>query len=99
MPLGVLLRVLDAPATPATFRPGAGSCVIGSSPSCDVVIDAPTVSRTHVEIGLVPEGVSVRDLGSTNGTFYAGQRIEKMILSFGGRLGVGAATVAIEVDD
>ena len=52
----------------------------------------------HVELGLVPEGVTVRDLGSRNGTFYQGQRVEKMVLALGGRLSVGAATVSIDAD-
>jgi DNA-binding NtrC family response regulator len=72
--------------------------VLGSGPKCDVVIAEPTVSRSHVELGLVPEGVSVRDLGSRNGTFYLGQRVEKMVLGLGGRLQLGGATIAIEAD-
>jgi two-component system, NtrC family, response regulator GlrR len=73
-------------------------CTIGSAPGCDLVIAAPTVSRTHVELGLVPEGVLVRDLGSRNGTYFSGQRVEKRVLSFGGRIRVGSATVAVEAD-
>lgn len=56
------------------------------------------MSRAHVELGLLPEGVSVRDLGSRNGTYFQGQRVEKMILGFGGQLKLGGATVSIEVD-
>jgi transcriptional regulator with GAF, ATPase, and Fis domain len=41
----------------------------------------------------------VTDLGSRNGTYYVGQRIEKMVLSLGGRLRVGAATIAVEADN
>jgi len=72
--------------------------VIGSAPTCDIAISEATVSRTHVELSLVPEGVSVRDLGSRNGTFYQGQRVEKMVLALGGRIRVGATTVAIDAD-
>jgi DNA-binding NtrC family response regulator len=92
------VRVLDAHATPAAFRLRHGTCVIGSAPEADVVIAEPTVSRQHVELGLVPEGVTVRDLGSRNGTFYQGQRIEKMVLGLGGMMQVGAATIAVEAD-
>ena len=72
--------------------------MIGSAPTCDIAISEATVSRTHVELSLVPEGVSVRDLGSRNGTFYQGQRVEKMVLALGGRIRVGATTVAIDAD-
>jgi DNA-binding NtrC family response regulator len=97
-PIGAVIRVVDAPARPPWIRLTAGTCVIGSAPNCDLVIAEPTVSRTHVELGLVPEGVSVHDLGSRNGTFYQSQRVEKMVLGLGGSIVVGTATVAIEAD-
>ena len=56
------------------------------------------MSRTHAELELVAEGVAVRDLGSRNGTFYFGQRIEKVVLSIGTRIKVGGVSVAIESD-
>jgi DNA-binding NtrC family response regulator len=72
---------------------------VGSGTGCDIVIAEPTVSRTHLELDLVPEGIAVRDLGSRNGTFYLGQRVEKMILAIGGRLTIGGtAALAIEAD-
>jgi DNA-binding NtrC family response regulator len=97
-PLGAIVRVHGAAAKPATFTLGAGTCVIGSAPACDIVISEPTVSRMHVELSSMPEGVSVRDLGSRNGVFYLGQRVEKMVLGFGGRLDVGAVRVTIDAD-
>jgi transcriptional regulator with GAF, ATPase, and Fis domain len=64
------------------------------------VISEPTVSRSHLEIELAPEGIGVTDVGSRNGTFYLGQRVEKMVLAMGGRLTVGAvATLSIEADN
>jgi transcriptional regulator with GAF, ATPase, and Fis domain len=92
------VRVLGAKAAPPMLHLRVGTCVLGSGPSCDIVISEPTVSRQHVELGLVPEGVTVKDLGSRNGTFYQGQRVEKMVLALGGRINVGATTVAIEAD-
>ena len=97
-PIGALVRVIGASATPTSMRLTAGSCVLGSGPSCDIVITEPTVSRTHIELSLVPEGVAVRDLGSRNGTFYQGQRVEKMVLGLGGQITVGAATVCLDAD-
>lgn len=93
-----MVRVLDASAKPKTYRLKLGTCVIGSGPTCDVVVSERTVSRVHAELGLVPEGVTVVDRGSRNGTFYQGQRIEKMVLGLGGRIQVGAATIAIDAD-
>jgi DNA-binding NtrC family response regulator len=97
-PLGAIVRVLDAPAEPPWHRLDVGTCTIGSSSPCDVVIHAPTVSRAHVELSLVSEGVSVRDLGSRNGTYFQGQRVERITLSLGSKLTLGGVTIAIEAD-
>jgi transcriptional regulator with GAF, ATPase, and Fis domain len=80
------------------LRLGHGVAVVGSGPACDLVVTDTTVSRMHAELSLVPEGVAVRDLGSRNGTFYLGQRVEKLVLRLGARVQLGAATLAIEPD-
>jgi two-component system, NtrC family, response regulator GlrR len=61
------------------------------------VIDVATVSRRHVELTLVPEGVLVRDI-SRNGTTYNGQKIERMVIGASGALSIGPSIVRIEID-
>jgi transcriptional regulator with GAF, ATPase, and Fis domain len=95
-PLGAVVRVMMPGG--ATARLTSGSCIVGSAPPCDLIVQEPTVSRSHVELYLVPEGVAIRDLGSRNGTFYLGQRVEKMVLSLGARVQLGSATIAIDAD-
>ncbi|MCA9627395.1 MAG: FHA domain-containing protein, partial [Myxococcales bacterium] len=51
-PLAVRVRVLGAAAQPAEWQLREGRCVVGAAPGCDVIIDDPTVSRRHVELGL-----------------------------------------------
>ena len=97
-PLGAIVRVIGAAAAPPSYRLDAGACTVGSAPSCDIVITEPTVSRQHLELALVPEGIAVRDLESRNGTFYLGQRIQRMVLSLGGRVSAGAAILQIDPD-
>ncbi len=98
-PLAVLLRVVGAPASPPERRFERGVCRIGSAPSSDICISERSVSRNHLELELAPEGVSVRDLGSRNGTFYLGQRVQAIVLGVGGRLRIGAAAdLHIEAD-
>ncbi|MFO0547230.1 MAG: sigma 54-interacting transcriptional regulator [Polyangiaceae bacterium] len=101
-PIAVVLRVLGPNATvvtPREIRLSHGVCVVGSGSGADLVIQDRTVSRRHVELRLVPEGVAVRDLGSRNGTFYLGQRIESMVLGAGGRLSLGGSvTLAVDAD-
>src|ERR687892_267511 len=42
----------------------------------DVVLDDPGVSRRHAALRLEGDGVVVEDLGSSNGTFVNGRRID-----------------------
>jgi two-component system cell cycle response regulator len=43
--------------------------VVGRSPSVNIIINEASVSRQHARFVLVPEGVAVEDMGSSNGTF------------------------------
>ncbi len=96
-PLGVVVRLLGGRGGPV-FRLTEGACVVGGQRGADLVIPDSTVSRRHAELTLVPEGVSVRDLGSRNGTFYLGQRVDRIIVAPGTRLRLGSAEIAIEPD-
>lgn len=59
------------------LRPG--TCTIGRAAACDIVLPADAfVSGTHTEITLSPDGtVTIRDAGSTNGTFLLGESVQQ----------------------
>ncbi|MBX3229440.1 MAG: sigma 54-dependent Fis family transcriptional regulator [Labilithrix sp.] len=97
-PLGARVVVVGAKARPSPFMLERGSCVLGSAPGADIVIDDRAVSRSHVELSIVNGGIDVRDLGSRNGTFYLGQRVQHVVLRHGASLTVGAARVLLEAD-
>lgn len=57
----------------------AGEVVtIGRGDNNTIVINSPKVSRNHARIEWSGEHFVVRDLGSSNGTFVNGQRVESM---------------------
>jgi transcriptional regulator with GAF, ATPase, and Fis domain len=97
-PLGVIVRVLGAPAQPKAFSLDQGTCILGAGNEAQIRIQNPNVSRQHCELGLVPEGISVRDLGSRNGTFYLGQRVQGITLAPGARIHLGPVEVALDPD-
>jgi len=97
-PLAVVVRVSGVPVSAAETRLSKGRVVLGAGDKADVVLDDKAVSRRHVELSLVPEGVFVRDLESRNGTYYQGHRIERMVLSPGSRITLGSAEVALDAD-
>jgi adenylate cyclase len=67
-----------------TFELRGGSpLVVGRALNSDIPVFDPTISRKHAEVGLDENGVHVTDLGSSNGTFLNGARIEAARLSPG----------------
>lgn len=52
--------------------------VVGRDPSCSLVINDRQVSRYHVRFELTPQGVFLEDLGSKNGTYLNGKRINEI---------------------
>src|SRR6185295_5877950 len=56
---------------------GEGDVVIGRSPYCTLIIDSETLSRVHASVSMAGGALEIRDLGSSNGTFVNGARIDK----------------------
>ena len=71
--------------------------VLGRDDAADIVLDDPGISRRHSEIRVTNDGphlvASIRDLGSTNGTFVNSERISSQRLSDGDRVTVGRTSV------
>jgi hypothetical protein len=71
--------------------------VIGRDEESDIIFDDPGISRRHSEIRVTTDGphlvATVRDLGSTNGTFVNGERISSRRLEEGDRVTIGRTTV------
>lgn len=78
---------------------GAEGATVGRSRRCDVMVDDPNVSRTHVEIR--PRGGSwvVTDLGSTNGSRLNGRRLDTpTVLKPGDELELGTTTLTFTLE-
>ena len=73
-----------------------GANRVGRSPDADFPIPHATVSGLHCELILRDGGVTVRDLGSTNGTFLNGEPITEAELSAGQTLRLGDVELLVE---
>ena len=69
------LRVLEGPAAGQTIHIDV-PLVLGRDPGVDLTIADEEVSRRHARVTPDAAGAIVEDLGSRNGTFINGQRIE-----------------------
>ena len=68
----------------------AGEYVIGRDPSAAIWIESSLVSRHHARIVVAASAVTVEDLGSRNGTFLNGRRLDAPApLAAGDEVGVG----------
>jgi pSer/pThr/pTyr-binding forkhead associated (FHA) protein/S1-C subfamily serine protease len=73
--------VLRATSTNQRFDVRSQVVRIGRSPDCNVQIPAEqgaSVSRIHCEIAIEEGGVVVRDVGSRNGTFVNGKKLDSL---------------------
>ena len=95
----VIVRVTAGPDRGAHRRLDAGTLVVGSSPDADLPLTDGTVSRYHAELALLANGVRVKDLGSTNGTFVGDSRIESIVLQPGSELRVGRTRMELLLAD
>jgi DNA-binding NtrC family response regulator len=73
-------------------------CVIGRSVTADFRLSDPTASAMHVEITGEPDGLGLRDLGSSNGTACGGVRIGLARVASGAHVEIGTTTVRLDVD-
>lgn len=64
--------------------------ILGRDPSADIVLESPGISRRHARIASQGDTATVEDLGSSNGTFVNGQRIDSpTVLQSGDEIGLG----------
>jgi serine phosphatase RsbU (regulator of sigma subunit) len=64
--------------------------VVGRSKPADLVLDDSQVSRNHCRLTLAMGELFVTDLGSSNGTYVAGRRINQpAFVAAGDRIGIG----------
>ena len=63
--------------------------VIGRSSELDMVLVEEMVSRKHARIALADGVISIADLGSTNGTFVNGEKVDQGTLKEGDRVLIG----------
>jgi pSer/pThr/pTyr-binding forkhead associated (FHA) protein len=96
----LLGRVAAAAAAlpPLTFRGRA--LTIGRDPDCDQVLDLSFVSGRHARLSSSGGKIVLEDLGSSNGTYVNGQRVERPVVVVpGDQIRLGTYTLELKVAD
>ena len=73
--------------------------VFGRDPSCDIVIKNPRCSRRHASVRIVPDGYHLLDMGSSNGVYVLGQKVDDAIIREGDVFSMGDVFVRILPED
>src|SRR5436305_2087215 len=84
---------------PAGIKLLDDNVIVGRSPTCGLILPDPSVSRRHAELTVVESVLTVRDLGSRNGTYVDVKRIESESVYFGQRLRFGSVSLWVGADD
>jgi DNA-binding NtrC family response regulator len=70
--------------------------VVGRDSGAQVVVEDAEVSATHCELRAVDQGILVRDLTSTNGTFIGSTRVREAVITTPTELMVGGTHLTVE---
>jgi DNA-binding NtrC family response regulator len=70
--------------------------VVGRDDGAAIVLHDPEVSALHCELRACSEGIQVKDLGSTNGTFLGSIRVTEATVTTPTELVVGTARIVLE---
>lgn len=80
------------------LKPGT-KMIIGRQPDADIRIPLNEISRHHCELNLNGSKATIKDLGSSNGTYVNDKRIEgETALKAGDRITVGPVLFVVQID-
>lgn len=94
----VSLVMFKSDGTRRDFPIAKERVIVGRKANCDLRIPLTSVSRQHCQITLDDEMISVKDLGSSNGTYHNSVRVQEAALSAGDELVVGPVVFTLVVD-
>jgi adenylate cyclase len=94
----ITITVLAGPEQGQVFKIARPTTTVGRSNTCEVVLNDPLISRLHCQILLGMGGITLRDLGSTNGTFLNGVRMTESPLRNQDVISVGGTRLRFAVE-
>ena len=92
--ISLLLQIKGRPPRP--LGPQAPILLVGRAPDNDWVIEDPSISRIHAQFQWQPNGVTLKDLGSRNGTSLNGIMIrDEVAVKPGDKVMLGSVPLSV----
>src|ERR1700712_285772 len=84
------LTIQSGPDAGKTVDVQGNEFTIGREAGTDLVLPDGKASRRHAALKVLPDGrATLYDLGSSNGTFVNGQRVQSVVLTGGEQIQIG----------
>ncbi|MGD8861496.1 MAG: GGDEF domain-containing protein [Myxococcales bacterium] len=94
------LSILAGESEGAVHELSGAAVVLGRAPEADIVLTQPGISRAHARVLQGPAGFAIEDLGSTNGTFVEGTRVDAITpLRDRDRIQIGGVVLRFALQD
>jgi hypothetical protein len=90
----VVLTLLSGPAKGQLHTLKKGRVIIGRA-GADIPLDDPEISRQHCVLEVRETYINLKDLDSTNGTFYDEERVRAAMLIDGAEFRIGESLIRV----
>jgi two-component system, cell cycle response regulator len=87
------LLVLSGSNVGEMYRIDKDAIVVGRGDRVDVRLVDDGISREHIRLSKTGESIELEDLGSTNGTYCNGRRVQRQLLAEGDKILLGSTTI------
>jgi pSer/pThr/pTyr-binding forkhead associated (FHA) protein len=94
----VVLAMFRSDGDRRSFSLHKEQTVIGRREDCDLRIPLGEISRKHCRVVQQGEELRVEDLGSSNGTYHNGQRVQEAIIQPGDTIQIGSIAFVVQID-
>jgi pSer/pThr/pTyr-binding forkhead associated (FHA) protein len=94
----VNLVLLKAGGNNKAFSLPSSVTIVGRRQDCDLCVPLTVVSRRHCALNMDGGELSIRDLGSSNGTFVNGERVDEADLVPGDKVSIGPLDFIAQID-
>jgi DNA-binding NtrC family response regulator len=94
-----VIRVVSGPDQGSSCALKSKRVRVGAAEDNDLTLTDAHASRHHLEFRVDDRGYLLRDLGSTNGTFFKGARIQEAVLGPEAEVRLGSTVIRLELGD